>query len=493
VFCVLRRARWLTPVVLLGCGDAQLGNSQAGEATTASAVASCQALGEGESLVGVSPEGEAWVEGDAGMRHVSPDGTSTPVDARFTRSDELIAWDASLAFVVGDNSLWNATFAGSEPLSLPPELGKPRFICGDPRNADGSFVATTRGLFERRNDVWMQWGLPVELIESMEIRDLQGACSGQEPVMYLEAQQSLWEIRYGETASFREVADLTEMAGTAPDVRVGFVALRDGELIRFDGEGWVEVPFDEGRVTRMSAADGVLWASIGSELYRRDRFERWEHLQTGTSPVAVSVLKSYAAGSAWIVKSGALCHIEHRETLRVSGVRPYEHLAEGSTVSFRVSGDPAMGSALSARLDGRGLSVSGAAGSWTVTGANALGSGWHTLALDVGAPEGVVRRTVKFMVEGAVEGSPPPMPVATTSWERDIRPLYEASCALCHAEGSTQEFLGSYEAFSALGQRALDLVSRAEMPPASAAGMAEPLTAAEVELLETWVQEGMNP
>jgi hypothetical protein len=203
VFGVLRRARWLTPVVLLGCGDAQLGNSQAGEATAASAVASCQPLGEGESLVGVSPEGEAWVEGDAGMRHISPDGTSTPVDARFTRSDELIAWDASLAFVVGDNSLWNATFAGSEPLSLPPELGKPRFICGDPRNADGSFVVTTRGLFERRNDIWMQWGLPVELIESMEIRDLQGACSGQEPVMYLEAQQSLWEIRYGETAWHR--------------------------------------------------------------------------------------------------------------------------------------------------------------------------------------------------------------------------------------------------------------------------------------------------
>ena len=104
-----------------------------------------------------------------------------------------------------------------------------------------------------------------------------------------------------------------------------------------------------------------------------------------------------------------------------------------------------------------------------------------------------MRRTVKFMVEGAVEGSPVPIPGATTSWERDIRPLYEASCTLCHAEGSNQEFLGSYEAFSALGQRALDLVSRAEMPPASAAGMAEPLTATEVELLETWVQEGMNP
>jgi hypothetical protein len=53
--------------------------------------------------------------------------------------------------------------------------------------------------------------------------------------------------------------------------------------------------------------------------------------------------------------------------------------------------------------------------------------------------------------------------------------------------------LGSYEAFSALGQRALELVSSGEMPPASAASMAEPFTAAEVDLLETWVQEGMSP
>ena len=79
------------------------------------------------------------------------------------------------------------------------------------------------------------------------------------------------------------------------------------------------------------------------------------------------------------------------------------------------------------------------------------------------------------------------------SWERDIRPLYEASCAVCHGEAGNQTFLGSYEAFSALGQLALDLVSRGEMPPASAGDVAEPLDAAEVELLETWVQEGMEP
>ena len=73
-------------------------------------------------------------------------------------------------------------------------------------------------------------------------------------------------------------------------------------------------------------------------------------------------------------------------------------------------------------------------------------------------------------------------------------PIYEASCAVCHGEAGNQTFLGSYEAFSALGQLALDLVSRGHMPPASAGRhVAEPLDAAEVALLETWVQEGMGP
>lgn len=492
MFGVLRRARWLPLTAILGCGDAYLANSQAGEATTVSVAAICETLAEGEALLGVSPEGEAWVEGDDGVRQVSPDGGSTPVDARFTRSDELVGWDASSAFVVGDNSIWDTTLTGSEALSLPPELGKPRFVCGDPRNQGGSFVVTTRGLFERRNGVWMRWAVPVELLESMKICDLQGACSGQEPVMHLEAQQSLWEARYGENASFREVADLSEMSGTGADLRVGFVALRDGELLRFVGGGWARIPFDEGSVTRMSVADGVLWASVGSALYRRDRFERWERLQTQMSPSTIGELEAYAAGGAWVVREGQLCHVTHRETLRVQGVRPYAHLAEGSTVSLSVSGDPSLGSALRAHLDGQALQVTGSAGSWALGGVNELGAGWHSLALDVGSADGVVRRTVSFLVEGDNAGPPPPPPDATVFWERDILPIYEASCAVCHGEGGVQTFLGSYEAFSALGQRAFDLVSSGDMPPAGAGDGAEPPSAAQVQLLETWVQEGMN-
>lgn len=490
---VLRTARWLVLAALLGCGDAQLSNSQAGVARSSAAGALCQSLAEGEVLIGVSPEGQAWVEGDEGVRHLAPDGTTTRVDASFTRADELIAWDDEAAFVVGDNSLWSTTVAGSDPLSLPPELGKPRFVCGDPQRPSGAFLVTTRGLFERRNETWYRWSFPVELLESMRIRDLQGACSGHEPVMYLEAGQSLWEVRYGEQASLREAADLSDIAATAPDERVGLVALRDGELLRFDGAGWVRIPFDEGLVTAMSVADGVLWAAVDGALYRRNRYDEWEHLEAPMWPTPIDEIRGYAAGGAWVVRSGQLCHVQARETLRVSGLRPYGRLSEGAGLSASVSADPAMGSALSASLDGQGLKVSGASGAWTVTGPESLGPGWHSLALAVASSEGAVQRTVKFFVEGG-ESSEPPAPPSepTVSWEQDILPIYERSCSACHASDGNQTFMGSFEAFRGLGQVALDRVSRGEMPPPAASSVAEPLSDAEVELLRTWVQEGMN-
>lgn len=489
----LQRLRWLFAVALLGCGDAQLSNTQAGVAATASADALCQTLGDGEVLVGVSPEGEAWIEGDDGVRHVTPDGTSTPVDASFTRADTLVAWDAAAAFVVGDNSLWSTTFTGAEPMVLPPELGKPRFVCGDPQRASGAFVVTTRGLFERHDDAWLRWSFPLELLESMQIRDLQGACSGQDSTMYLEAGQSLWQVRYGDFASLREAADLTDMLAVGPDPRIGFVALSEGELVRFDGSGWAGIPFDEGRVTAGSVADGVLWAAVDGLLYRRNRFDEWELLDAPMWPATITGLQAYAAGGAWVVRSQQLCHVQPRDTLRVQGVRPFGRLAEGSGLSVGVSGKPSMGSSLSAGLDGQGIEVSGTAGAWTLTGPESLSPGWHALTLTVASDEGAVHRTVKFLVEGGESnGTPMPPPgEPTVFWETDIRPIYERSCAPCHGEGSNQTFMGSFEAFSALGQLALDRVSRGEMPPA--ASSAQPLSEDEVQLLETWVQEGMNP
>lgn len=482
-------------VLLLGCGDARLSDTEAGVARVTAAESTCQPLGPGEALVGVSPEGEAWVEEEGGVRHVLPDGTSTPVDASFTRADALVAWDSRAAFVVGDNALWTTTSAGAEPLSLPAELGKPRFLCGDPQRAGGAFVITTRGLFERHDDSWLRWSFPIELLESMQIRDLEGACSAEDSTMYLEAGQSLWEVRHGEVASLREAADLTGLRTVGPDLRVGFVALRGGEPVRFDGAGWVPIPFDEGPVTEMSVADGVLWAAVDGTLYRRNRFDQWERLELSVLPTTVSMLRGYAAGGAWFVRAGQLCHVQTRETLRVTGVRPFGRLPQGARLLAQVSGEASTGSSLSVELEGQRIEVGGASGAWTITSPDELEPGWHTLRLAVASADGELRRTVKFLVEGAGTEEPPVPPPGepTVYWETDIAPIYERSCALCHGDDGNQTFLGSFEAFSALGALSLERVSLGQMPPPGADPSAPPLSADEVELLRTWVEEGMNP
>ena len=206
----------------------------------------------------MSPEGEAWLEGDDGVRQIQPDGTVTDVAADFTRADALVAWDSQVAFVVGDNSLWNTGIDGAEPLSLPPELGKPKFVCGDPERSGGAFLITTRGLFERSGDTWLRWSFPLELLESMEIRALQGACSGEQPVMYVEAGDSLWEVDYGERASFREAARLDGMAAAGPDPRIGFIALRERELVRYDGNRFPPENFATGMTIDVVTVPAIL-------------------------------------------------------------------------------------------------------------------------------------------------------------------------------------------------------------------------------------------
>jgi mono/diheme cytochrome c family protein len=489
----LRNARWCIAALALGCGEASLSNTQAGVAELVPAESVCRLLDDEEALIGVSPEGEAWFEGENGVRLMLPDGTSTPVDADFTRADALVAWDTQSAFVIGDNSLWNTTIGGAQPVSLPPELGKPRFVCGNPADDAGAFVITTRGLFEKSAGDWLRWSFPLELLETMEIRDLQGACSGREPVMYMEAGDRLWEVRYGERASLREAADFTGMVAGGPDPRIGFVAMRDGELFRFDGEAWAGIPFDEGNVDRLSTADGVIWATVGSDLYRRNRYDEWERMDVSLLPSEVTELRGYAAGGAWVVQDTLACHVQTFETLRVSGIRPFGRLAEGSTLSVAVDGSLEMEASLSARVDGTGVQVTGGAGAWSITSTNELSPGWHTLALNASSPSGPVERTVTFLVEGAEAPAPPMTPPPgepTVTWA-DIAPIYERSCAMCHGEEGNQTFMGTFEAFSALGELALARVSAGEMPPP--ASTAPPLTEEEVQLLETWVQEGMNP
>lgn len=472
----------------VGCGDPALSNSTAGDASATSVgLSSCVTLAEGESLAGVGPGGRAWVTSVDGVRVVGPDGESAPVPARFGEADELVAWTADRAFVVSESQLWDTRLDSSQPFVLPGNLGRPRFVCGDPTASSGAFILGTRGLFERRAETWFRWDLPLEVFETMKIEHFEGSCGTESDMLYLTTDEgALWEVRFGDNAFFQEIGSVEGAQDVALDSENGVVGVFLGALYRFE-EDWQHIPFEGGFVMEADAAGGVIWATVRDQLFRRDRFARWERIEPDTEFTFIEDVVAYPAGGAWVVEGDRICHFGHRESVAVYGVRPHQRVdEENPPAALTIVADPTASMTLSANLDGRSIEVVGASGLWTLGELGTLQAGWHELNLALEGPLGLVQQTIPFRIDGEVVigGNEP-----TVFWETDIKPIFDTYCAQCHGPGGVQRFFGDYETFVVTAQSALDLIKGREMPPPPQPGP----TQQEIGLIETWIQEGMAP
>lgn len=487
-----RTAPWAGVVVLswlaFGCGDPELSNSTAGDASaTTVGLSTCITLAEGEQLSGVGPDGSAWVTSIDGLRVVAPDGDEQSVTVRFGEADELVAWTSDRAFVVSESQLWDTRLDSSQPFILPDNLGRPRFACGDPSASSGAFVLGTRGLFERRADTWFRWDLPLDVFETMKIEHFEGSCGTENDTLFLTTEEgALWEVRFGDNAFFREIGSVEGAQDIALDSVNGVLRVFLGALYRFD-EGWQHIPFEGGFVMEADAAGGVIWATVRDQIFRRDRFARWEKIEPDTEFTFIDDVFAYAAGGAWVLEGSRACHFGHRESVAVYGVRPHERVDEDNPPSaLTIVADPTASMTLSATLNGRSVSVNGGSGLWTLGDLGTLGAGWHELSLDLSGPLGPVKQTIPFRIDGEVVigGNDP-----TVFYEADIKPIFDTYCAQCHGPGGVQRFFGDYETFVVTAQSALDLIKGREMPPPPMPGP----TQQEIGLIETWIQEGMAP
>lgn len=469
------------------CGEARLVDGAGGVPSATVGLTRCIEMAADEQFLGVGPEGQAWLSSPSSMRVLDRNAEPRELQVRYGLADSLVAWSGERAFVVSESQLWDTSPEGASAFSLPDSVGKPKFACGDPESSSGAFILGSRGLFERRGDGWARWDIPVEVFEQMLIADVSGSCSTRNEILYLTTQdQKFWEVRYGDTPFVQEIGTL-DAQELVVDAEHGPVKLAFGDLYRFDGSGWELIPFDGGFITHLGSAGGVLWASARDRLFRRDRYARWEEIETEVAFVGIDDVHAYDAGGAWVIDGNSACHVSHRETVIVDGLRPHERLSEsdmGRQISIRA--DASLSMELTARLNGRRVQVQGGSGSWSLGEIGSLDAGWYALDLAFDGPLGPVRRNLPFRVEGGLKVVAPD---PTVFWETDILPLFETYCSACHGMSGVQRFLGDYDVFSASANGALDLIKGGEMPPAPQPG----LTPQEIGLIETWIREGMAP
>lgn len=474
-------------LLLIGCGDPNLSQGNAGMSSTTVGLSTCLDLAEGEQLSGVGPDGRAWVTSLDGLRVITPDGESQAITVRFGSADEVVPWTADRAFIVSESQLWDTRLDGSQPFILPDNLGRPLYACGDPGATSGSFILGSRGLFEHRGTDWYRWDIPIEVSEAMEIQHFEGSCATADEILYLTtAEGAIWEVSFGDNPFFREIGSIDSAQELAVDSEHGLVRLYLGSLYRYTGS-WEYIPFDGGFAMHTDAAGGVLWATVREKIFRRDRFDRWQEIQPDTTFEFIDDVLAYPAGGAWVVEDSRVCHFGHRESVVVNGVRPFERIDEDNPPEqLTIMADPTASMSLSASIDGRPVLASGVSGLWTLGALGVIETGWHELTLDLVGPLGPVQRTIPFRVDGEVVigGNDP-----TVFYEADIKPIFDMYCAQCHGPTGTQRFFGDYDTFVVTAQTALDLVKGREMPPPPNAGP----TQEEIGLIETWIQEGMAP
>ncbi|MGB5812666.1 MAG: hypothetical protein WBG86_19180 [Polyangiales bacterium] len=478
----------LACLLIGGCGGPELSSGAAGDTSSSSVgLATCVDLAEGEQLAGVGPDGHAWVTSVDGLRVVSPDGESKDVDVRFGTAEELVAWTSDRAFVVSESQLWDTGVDSTLPFVLPDNLGRPRFSCGDPTASSGAFILGTRGLFERRADQWFRWDLPIEVFESMEIQHFEGSCGTANDTLYLTTTEgAIWEVSFGDNPFVRELTSAEGAQELAFDADHGIIRVGFGALYRYDDD-WQLIPFDGGFVMHADAAGGAIWATVRGQIFRRDRFARWERIEPNTEFTFIDDVIAYPAGGAWMLEGQRACHVGHREAVVVHGVRPHQRVDEDNPpAQVTVVADPTASMTLSAALDGRSVSVNGVSGLWTLSELGTIEAGWHELTLALAGPLGPVQRVVPFRIDGeiVIGGDDP-----TVFFETDIKPIFEMYCAQCHGPDGVQRFFGDYESFVVTAQSALDLIKSREMPPPPATGP----TQQEIGVIETWIQEGMAP
>ncbi len=445
-----------------------------------SSTVTCSALRPGETLLSVSPEGQAWlvVAGSpSSIRVVDAFGAQiaesiTEVDIAGIAGAQ--AWSGSDAAVLAEQSLWRLEDLARIELTPPSGFATPAAMCGDP-GANGVLVSGGK-VFERRGVEWWGWdpGVEGEGAPSNVVR-YDGECQGTDDLMWLtSADGTLYRV---EPAQFSRPVRFDGMVDAA--ATQGMIAVLDAEMLWVGPDAWQSWVFPGAVPTALAASSGKLWMLSGSQLLRFDG-ETWVEVSQGLTEPAEAM--GAHAGGVWLAGTSQICHQAVGTGLRVEGVRPFSRSIE---LEYLIQVQASDGSAdLTADVDGVPVPLAFDAVANAYTGNARLEAiGWHTLTLSAGG--GAIQRTIPIKRQ----------PEVTRSWATDVSPIYQASCASaeCHRPGSTDPpDLGTYEAWKERSHAVRTrVVDGRTMPPAASIGPEWGVD--DIEVIQEWLEGGMLP
>jgi hypothetical protein len=417
----------------------------------------------------VSPEGHAWLlrSGESTeLRVLDPlgDMTSATHELAFSKIEQLLAWSDTEATLVADGGLFE--LVGLDRLAIEPPAGfaESAALCGRP--SESGFVLAGGALSELRTDgLWWSWGPTLEGGAVIErIADLDGECLARDSRMWLaSSDDAVLELTASELRRHAVFEGLVDVAATDAHV----FAL-DATSLHVGPGTWQEWVFEGAPPEALAAAGGVVTMKVDGRLLRFDG----QTFAAVEPEGAVEHFLLHATG-IWTTGDGEICHHALGPMLRLHGVRPHQR-TQDEFVSVGVETDAAATPTL--ELDGQPVALVDEAGS---LGAEVeLSVGWHELV----ARAGDATRSIWIKRLPAVE----------RSFEKDVAPLYAASCASsgCHGDGSVD--LSTADAWRDRAEEVRKRVveGRTMPPPANVpAGWGDD----DVQLVAEWLEGGMLP
>lgn len=490
---------WVVPLLAVGCGPTQ--RPRIGTFDAQSTMSTLEAA----PLAGFADEaGDALLLQPSGSPvRVRLDGSQGPLESHPGNPEPPGAvrglWPLGphSALVAAANGLY---IAQAGWLIAPPwrVLLSPEGVVGAADTADGTaWIAHESGLFRLKD------GQLAELkISGASVAGLKAVVAGRaedgQAAVWFASQAGLsmvtpsgmggYSVRRASLAvngaSIRVLASVGDGMTTPGEV---WVLSTDG-LYRNADDGWHG--YDLGGVPDgLSAAGRTVWALVKHKLLRFDVDENeWEQAQ-GLDGEPTALLAADTAGAAWVQLNGVAAQVARGRLPRLRGFDQNERVSDGDFVIQAVPPPGPVPSSVRFAVDNGdevtvapplysfgGADTEGRPRSYSLVG---LSEGMHALALRLGYGDGTTaERTVPFAFK--------PVSLEILSWDKDIRPIFEARCAACHVSGPGPELVG-YEKWKANAETIVYMLRERRMP---ADGPLEPELILRVQ---RWAQMGTPP